>query len=259
MTRSDYIVFGAPSIGEAEVAEVEATLRSGWLGTGARTQRFEHEFAAYARTKHAMAVNSCTGALHLAMTVSGVGPGDEVITTPLTFAATVNSIIHSGASPIFADIDPKSLCIAPDAVEAVITERTRAIIPVHFGGRPCDPDSLLGLCARQNLILIEDAAHCIEGEYHGRKIGSIGDMTCFSFYATKNMTTGEGGMVTTNSSEYAEKVKQYSLHGMSADAWTRFSDTGYRHYRVEFPGFKYNMMDIQAALGIHQLAQVEKT
>jgi dTDP-4-amino-4,6-dideoxygalactose transaminase len=252
-----YIVFGAPLIGEEEIAEVSATLRSGWLGTGPKVRRFEEMFRDYVGARHAVAVNSCTAALHLSLLVSGVAPGDEVITTPMTFCATANAILHAGARPVFVDVNPATMNLDPAAVAAAITPRTRAIVPVHLAGRPCPMDEIQALAARHGLLVIEDAAHCIEGRYRGRKVGAISPLTCFSFYVTKNMTTGEGGMVTTDSDELAARLKMYALHGMSADAWHRFSDKGYKHYQVVFPGFKYNMTDIQASLGLHQLGRLE--
>jgi dTDP-4-amino-4,6-dideoxygalactose transaminase len=252
-----YIIFGSPLIGEEEIAEVCATLRSGWIGTGPRVCRFEELFREYVGAKHAVAVNSCTAALHLSLLVSEVGPGDEVITTPMTFCATANAIVHAGARPVFVDVDPDTMNLDPRGVAAAITPRTRAIVPVHLAGRPCPMDELQALADRHGLLVIEDAAHCIEGRYHGRKVGAISPLTCFSFYVTKNMTTGEGGMVTTDSDDLAAKLKMYALHGMSADAWHRFSDRGYKHYQVVFPGFKYNMTDLQAALGLHQIGRLE--
>jgi dTDP-4-amino-4,6-dideoxygalactose transaminase len=252
-----YIVFGAPLIGPEEIAEVCATLCSGWIGTGPRVRRFEEQFREYTGARHAVAVNSCTAALHLSLLVSGVGPGDEVITTPMTFCATANAILHAGARPVFADVEPETMNLDPGSVAAAITPRTRAVVPVHLAGRPCPMDELRALAARHGLLIIEDAAHCIEGWYRGRKIGSISPLTCFSFYVTKNMTTGEGGMVTTDDDGLAARLKMYALHGMSADAWHRFSDKGYKHYQVVFPGFKYNMTDVQAALGIHQIGRLE--
>jgi dTDP-4-amino-4,6-dideoxygalactose transaminase len=251
-----YIVFGSPLIGEEEIAEVCATLRSGWIGTGPRVRRFEELFRDYVGARHAVAVNSCTAALHLSLLVSGVGPGDEVITTPMTFCATANAILHAGARPVFVDVDAGTMNLDPAAVAAAITPRTRAVVPVHLAGRPCPMKRFEALAARHGLLVIEDAAHCIEGCYQGRKVGAISPLTCFSFYVTKNMTTGEGGMVTTDSDEFAARLKMYALHGMSADAWHRFSDRGYKHYQVVFPGFKYNMTDLQAALGLHQLGRL---
>ncbi len=255
--RNEFLVFGAPTIGQAEIEEVIASLKSGWLGTGPKVARFEADFAAYKGTAHAVAVSSCTAALHLSMLAAGLGPGDEVITTPLTFCATVNAIIHAGATPVLADVDPITQNIDPAMAESKVTERTRTILPVHFAGRPCDMDSLAKIAERHDLIMIEDCAHAVEAEYKGRKAGTFGDFGCFSFYVTKNVITGEGGMVLTGSSDAAERIKILALHGMTKDAWKRFSDEGYRHYQVVELGFKCNMMDLQAAIGIHQLARVE--
>jgi dTDP-4-amino-4,6-dideoxygalactose transaminase len=195
--------------------------------------------------------------MHLSVVAAGVSAGDEVITTPLTFCATVNAIVHAGATPVLVDIDPHTMNIDPAQIEARITSRTRALLPVHFAGRPCDMDALPRLARRHGLKLIEDCAHAIETEFHGRKAGTFGDFGCFSFYATKNVTTGEGGMVITRAAEDLARIKMLALHGMSKDAWKRFSDEGYKHYYVVETGYKYNMMDLQAALGIHQLRRVE--
>ena len=255
--REQFLVFGAPAIEDAEIQEVVATMRSGWLGTGPRVARFEREFAAYKGAEHAAAVNSCTAALHLALLASGVKPGDEVITTALTFCATVNAIIHAGATPVLADVDPVTMNIDPADVTRKLTGRTKALVPVHFAGRPCDMKSLSGLAERHGMKMIEDCAHAIETVYLGRKAGTFGDFGCFSFYVTKNVVTGEGGMVLTRREEDLARIKVLALHGMSKDAWKRFSDEGYKHYQVVDAGFKYNMMDIQAAIGIHQLERVE--
>ena len=255
--REQFLVFGAPAIEDAEIQEVVATMRSGWLGTGPRVARFEREFAAYKGAEHAAAVNSCTAALHLALLASGVKPGDEVITTALTFCATVNAIIHAGATPVLADVDPVTMNIDPADVTRKLTGRTKALVPVHFAGRPCDMNSLCGLAERHGMKMIEDCAHAIETVYLGRKAGTFGDFGCFSFYVTKNVVTGEGGMVLTRREEDLARIKVLALHGMSKDAWKRFSDEGYKHYQVVDAGFKYNMMDIQAAIGIHQLERVE--
>jgi len=254
--RQQFLVFGSPALGEAEIQEVVETLRSGWIGTGPRVARFESDFKAYIGSRHALALNSCTAALHLSMIAAGVGPGDEVITTPLTFAATANAIVHTGASPVFVDVDPVTQNIDPASIEAAITPRTRAIVPVHFAGRPCDMDPIMALARSRDLSVIEDAAHAIEAVYQGRHIGTIGDAACFSFYVTKNVVTGEGGMVTTGNDAWAEKIQTYGLHGLSKGVWKRYSDEGFVHYQVLYPGFKYNMTDMQAALGIHQLARV---
>jgi dTDP-4-amino-4,6-dideoxygalactose transaminase len=256
--RDSFLVFGAPLIEKEEIAEVVATLESGWLGTGPRTAEFERMFAEYTGARHAIAVNSCTAGLHLSLVALGVGPGDEVITTPMTFAATANVILHVGARPVFADVLPDTMVIDPEQIEKAVTPRTRAILPVHIAGRPCDMDAIRKIAERHRLHVIEDAAHCIEGRYKGRQIGSISPLTCFSFYVTKNLTTGEGGMITTDNDEWARILRMYRLHGMSRDAWKRFSGEGYKHYQVVYPGFKYNMMDLQAALGIHQLRRVER-
>ncbi|MFZ1640574.1 MAG: DegT/DnrJ/EryC1/StrS family aminotransferase [Candidatus Contendobacter sp.] len=255
--RDRFLVFGAPQIEQAEIDEVVDSLVSGWLGTGPKVARFEHEFAAYKEVAHTAAVNSCTAALHLSLLAADLHPDDEVITTPLTFCATVNAILHAGATPVLADVDPVTMNIDPARVEAKITDRTRAILPVHFAGRPCEMDALMVLADRHGLKVIEDCAHAIETEYHGRKMGTFGDFGCFSFYVTKNVVTGEGGMVVARREEDIARIKVLALHGMSKDAWKRFSDAGFKHYQVVELGFKYNMMDLQAAIGIHQLARVE--
>lgn len=258
--RKGFLVFGSPSIEEAEIEEVVDSLRSGWLGTGPKVARFENDFASYKGMEvfHIAAVNSGTAALHLSMIAAGIGPGDEVITTALTFCATVNAIIHAGAIPVLADINPQTMNIDPTDIELKITSRTRAILPVHFAGRCCDMDSIMGIAKRHELKVIEDCAHAIESEYKGKKTGTFGDFGCFSFYVTKNVITGEGGMILAKNEKDIARVKVLALHGMSKDAWRRFSDEGYKHYYVTECGFKYNMMDLQAAIGIHQLKRVEK-
>lgn len=255
----DFLVFGSPAIGEEEIAEVEACMRSGWLGTGPRVAQFEKDFASYQSIsdKQVAAVNSCTAALHVSMVAANMEPGSEVITTPLTFCATVNAIIHAGLTPVLADVDPVTQNIDPAAIEAAITPRTRAILPVHFAGRPCEMDAIMAIAKKHNLVVIEDCAHAIETTYHGKKAGTFGDFGCFSFYATKNVVTGEGGMIVGRNETLIARAKVLALHGMSKDAWHRFGDQGYKHYQVVEAGFKYNMMDLQAALGIHQLARVE--
>lgn len=254
--RNDYLIFGSPLIEEDEIREVEATLRSGWLGTGPKVTAFEDTFKEYTGAKYALALNSCTAGLHLSMLVAGIGQGDEVITTPLTFCATANAIVHTKAKPVFVDVERETMNIDHDKIEEAITPNTKAIVPVHLAGRPCNMDAILDIAHSNNLLIIEDAAHCIEGWYKGKKVGNIGDITCFSFYVTKNIITGEGGMVTTNREDWADKIKMYALHGMSKDAWKRYSDEGFKHYQVIYPGFKYNMMDIQASMGIHQMKRV---
>ena len=255
--RSDMLVFGRPALEETEIQEVVDTLRSGWIGTGPRVARFEEEFRAYVDAQHALALSSCTAALHLSMIAAGVGAGDEVITTPHTFAATANAIVHTGAVPVFVDVERRSQNIDPAAIEAAITPKTKAIVPVHFAGRPCAMDEIMSIARRHELKVIEDAAHAIESVYRGRHIGSIGDAACFSFYVTKNIMTAEGGMVTTADEQWAEKICAYGLHGLSSGAWKRYGDEGFVHYQVLYPGFKYNMTDLQAAIGIHQLSRIE--
>lgn len=257
------IPFHRPSIGQEEIDEVTAALRSGWLTTGPRTAQFERDFSDYVTAPHAMAVNSCTGALHLALAALGLGPGDEVITTPLTFCATVNVILHVGATPVLADIGPDGN-LDPLSVAASITPRTRAVIPVHLAGLPVDLAAFWSLARRHGLKIVEDCAHAVGARYRGLAIGG-GDAAsgeasaaaAFSFYATKNMATGEGGMVTTHDRALAEAMRVLCLHGISKDAWNRYSDRGNWFYSVLEPGFKYNLTDIQSAIGIHQLRKLE--
>ena len=255
--RKELLVFGSPAIEKAERDEVMAVMQSGWLGTGPKVAQFEQVFSKYKGVEHAAALNSCTAALHLAILAAGIEPGDEVITTPLTFCASINAIIHAGGTPVLADIDPVTMNIDAAQVEAKITSRTKAILPVHFAGRPCDMDALLHLANKHQLKIIEDCAHAIETEYKGQKVGTLGDFGCFSFYVTKNVVTGEGGMVITKSEEDVARIRMLGLHGMSKDAWKRFGDEGFKHYQVLECGFKYNMMDLQAAIGIQQLERVE--
>ncbi len=249
--------FAPPVVGQAEIDEVVATLQSGWLSTGPRVKQFEQAFAAYVGAPHAVALNSCTAALHLALLAMEVGIGDEVVTTPMTFCATANVVIHTGATPRFADIDPVTWNLSPEAAAAAMTSRTRAVVPVHFGGRPANVAAFRALADRHGVTLVEDAAHAVEAVSAGRKIGASADFTCFSFYATKNLTTGEGGMLTTASAAAAAFVRTASQHGISRDGWSRYGATGAPHYEVLFPGYKYNMMDLQAAIGLHQLAGLE--
>ena len=257
LSKSRFLVFGAPAIEDAEIDEVVASMKSGWLGTGPKVARFEADFAKYKGAEYVAAVNSGTAALHLSLLAAGLKPEDEVITTPMTFCATVNAIIHAGATPALADIDPATMSIDPNEVEKKITSKTRAILPVHFAGRSCNMDALCDIANKHNLKIIEDCAHAIETEYKGHKAGTFGDFGCFSFYVTKNVVTGEGGMVISNNEEDAARIKMLALHGMSKDAWKRFSDEGYKHYYVVECGFKYNMIDLQAAIGIHQLKLVD--
>ncbi|MBU1249215.1 MAG: DegT/DnrJ/EryC1/StrS family aminotransferase [Proteobacteria bacterium] len=257
--KERFLVFGSPYVGEEEIEEVVDSLRSGWLGTGPKVAAFEAGFAAYKEAGFAAAFNSCTAALHLSLVALNLQPGDEVITTPLTFCASVNAIIHAGATPVLADVNPHTMNIDPDRIREKITDRTRAILPVHFAGRSCDMDGLVGLCQEFDLRMVEDCAHAIETRYKGRHAGTFGEFGCFSFYVTKNVVTGEGGMTLCRRQEDIERIKVLGLHGMSADAWKRFTDAGYKHYMVVEAGYKYNMMDLQAAIGIHQLKRVEET
>ena len=255
--REDFLVFGSPKVEQPEIDEVVDSLRSGWLGTGPKVARFEEMFKAYKGSRHAVAVNSCTAALHLSMLAVGIGPGDEVLVPAMTFASTANAVIHTGGRPVFVDCERDTMNIDPDDIRRKITDRTRAILPVHFAGRPCNMEAIMDIAQANDLRVIEDCAHAVEAEYHGRKAGAFGDLGCFSFYVTKNIITGEGGMVITDNDEYAERIKVCALHGMSKDAWKRLGDEGFKHYQVIYAGFKYNMMDIQAALGIHQLPRAE--
>jgi dTDP-4-amino-4,6-dideoxygalactose transaminase len=250
------VPFAPPAIGAAEIDAVVAALRSGWLTTGPRVAEFERAFAAYAGAPHAVAVNSGTAALHLSLLAAGIGDGHEVVTTPLTFCATANAIIPPGATPVFADVDAETFNLDPEQVRRAVGARTKAILPVHFAGRPAAMPELLELAERHRATVIEDAAHCVEGSVQGRKIGAVGDFTCFSFYATKNLTTGEGGMVTTADADAAAFIRAASLHGLSRAAWNRYTPGSRGEYDVLLAGFKYNMMDIQAAIGLQQLSRI---
>jgi dTDP-4-amino-4,6-dideoxygalactose transaminase len=255
--RKDLLIFGEPFICEQEIMEVVDTLRSGWLSTGPRTKEFEEEFKEYIGCKYAIALNSCTAGLNLALNVIGVKNGDEIITTPLTHVSVANAIVNHNAKPIFVDVDKNTQNIDPSLIEKKITSKTKAIIPVHLGGRPCAMNEIMEIAERNGLIVIEDAAHAIEAKYYNKKIGSIGDMTVFSFYATKNLTTGEGGMLTTNKKEWADKIKLLRFHGMTRTAFEKYK-TGSKLYDVVLPGYSYNMTDIQAAIGLHQLRRLEE-
>jgi len=256
--RDRFLPFHQPSIDGEEIQEVVDTLKSGWITTGPKTKLFEKKFQEYIGCKYAIAVSSCTAGLHLALVAAGVGQGDEVITTPYTFATTGEVIIQIGAKPVFVDIEEDGFNIDVTKIPEAITPETKAIIPVHFAGEPCDMDEIMKIAQENNLFVIEDAAHAVGAEYKGKKIGNIGDVTVFSFYATKNLTTGEGGMVTTNNDELAEKIRLLSLHGISKDAWKRYTAEGSWYYEILYAGYKYNMTDIQASLGIHQLNKLEK-
>jgi dTDP-4-amino-4,6-dideoxygalactose transaminase len=243
---------------EDEFQEVIDTLKSGWLTTGPRTHRFEEEFKNYIGCKHAIGLNSCTAGLHLSLVALGFEPDSEVISTPMTFPATANVVVHERLKPVFVDIEPGTMNIDPAKIEEKITSKTRAIFPVHFAGHPCEMDSIQAIADKHKLVVIEDAAHALESTYKGRKIGNLGHLTSFSFYANKNMTTGEGGMLTVNDDELAEKIRVMRLHGLNKDAWKRFGKSGFAHWQLHTPGYKYNMPDISAALGIHQLKKVNK-
>ncbi|HWR50091.1 MAG TPA: DegT/DnrJ/EryC1/StrS family aminotransferase [Bryobacteraceae bacterium] len=258
----EFIPFHRPSIGEAEIEEVAGVLRAGWLTTGPKTAQFQQEFRAYVAARHTLAVNSCTAGLHLALAALQIGPGDEVITTPLTFCATVNCILHVGATPVLADVAADGN-LDPASVSRRITPRTRAILPVHIGGLPCDMASIWKLARDHSLYVIEDAAHAVGAWYGNAPIGaSVGDSgasdaVVFSFYATKNLTTGEGGMIATGSEELSDRMRILCLHGISKDAWNRYTESGNWFYDVTAAGFKYNLSDIQSAIGIHQLRRQE--
>ena len=253
-----FVALARPAVGADEIAEVIAALESGWLTTGPRVAAFEQAFARYVGAPHALGLNSCTAALHLSLLASGIGAGDEVITTPLTFCATANSIIHTGATPVFADVDPITRNLDPDAVEAAITPRTRGIVVVHLGGHPADMRRFRALADRHDLALIEDAAHAVETYSNMGKVGTIADFSCFSFYSTKNLTTGEGGMVTTSDATADAFMRTAGLHGLSRNGWNRYARGGSPHYEVLLAGFKYNMMDLQAAIGLGQLARLDQ-
>jgi dTDP-4-amino-4,6-dideoxygalactose transaminase len=255
--RDDFLVFGAPLIEQAEISEVTDTLRSGWIGTGPKTQRFESLLSEYVGVPHVRCLASCTAALMLSLRVLGVGPGDEVIVPSMTFVASANAVEHSGATPVFVDSEPDTGLLDLEAAEAAITSRTRVIMPVHLAGRPLDIDRLNALRDRHGLHVIEDAAHALGAEWQGRRIGGHGNLTAYSFYVTKNITTGEGGALATEDPAVADEVERLALHGLSLGAWQRFSDVGFRHYDVVEPGFKFNMTDVQASLGLHQLPRLD--
>tara|TARA_B100000686_G_scaffold352763_1_gene455887 strand:+ start:118 stop:1266 length:1149 start_codon:yes stop_codon:yes gene_type:complete len=253
-----YITFGSPSIGKEEIKAVTKCLKSGWIGTGPLVKKFEKKFSDYSKSKFAIAVGSCTAALHLSLNSINLSKNDEVIVPAMTFCSTVNSIIHSGYKPVLADVNLKTMNIDPEEIEKKITKKTKALVVVHFAGRPCDMNKIMKIVEKHNLILIEDCAHAIETSYKGKKCGTFGLYGCFSFYVTKNLVTAEGGMILSNSKQKVDPIKQRALHGMSKDAWKRFSDKGYKHYDIIDAGFKYNMTDIQAAMGLEQLKKINK-
>ncbi len=254
--RNTFLPFSPPLIGEEEIAEVLDTLRSDWITTGPKVKRFEQEFAEFVGAPAALAVSSATDAMQVALAALGIGPGDEVITTTMTFCSTIHVIEHLGARPVLVDVLPDTLTLDPARVAEALTPRTRAILPVHLYGHPCEMEALLELAQQHHLAIVEDAAHALPARYKGRLIGAAltaSDLaTCFSFYATKNLTTAEGGMVT-GEADLIDRARIWSLHGMSRDAWKRYSASGSWYYEVVLPGFKCNMTDIQAALGLQQL------
>lgn len=258
MKRKDFLSFCQASLDKHEINEVTDSLKSGWLTMGNKVLSFEKDFAAYVGVKYALSVNSCTAALHLALLAHGLKKGDEVLVPSFTFVSTVNTIVHVGATPVFVDINRKTLNIDPDDLKRKITKKTKAIVAVHYAGLPVDIHNISKIAKEHNLIVIEDAAHAVGSKYQNKQIGAHGHTTCFSFYATKTITTGEGGMLTTNDAKVAEFVMRSRLHGISKDAWKRYLKGGTWKYDVLFPGFKCNMTDIQAAIGIHQLKKLEK-
>lgn len=255
--RKTFLEYFRPQIDENEINEVIATLKSGWLTTGEKTRIFENKLKQYLDCKNVLSVNSCTAALHLALAVCSITHNDEVITTPYTFAATANVIVHQNAKPVFIDIDPLTYNLDPNKIQEKISKNTKAIIPVHYAGHPCEMDEIQKIAKEHDLAVIEDAAHALGAVYKNKKIGNIGDFTCFSFYANKNMTTAEGGAITTDDDILAEKIRIMSLHGISKDAWKRYSSQGSWYYEIEYPGYKYNMTDLQSSLGIHQLRKFD--
>lgn len=256
--REDWMPFCVPDISEAEVEAVSAVVRSGWWAKGPKTLEFEKRFAEYVGAKYCIGVNSCTAALHLALLAQGIGHGDEVITTPLTFASSANTILHCDATPVFADIDPDTGLIDPDEIEKKITSRTRAIVPVHYSGLAADLDRIAELCDAHGLFLSEDAAHAVETRYKGELIGHHPrNAVAYSFYATKNLACGEGGALVTDDEELAHKARVASCHGMSAGSWNRYGKDGSWRYDIELPGYKYNMFDIQAGIALAQLERMD--
>ena len=258
--KSDvFLPFALPEIGQEEISEVIDTLESGWLTTGPKTANFEEKFGQYLNMPYALAVISGTAGLHLALEAVGIGPGDQVVTTPYTFTASAEVIRYLGADPIFVDIDPKTFNIDPKRIEEVVSEQTQAILPVHFGGQACDMEPILNIARHHTLLVVEDAAHALPTTYKGQMVGSLGDATVFSFYVTKPLATGEGGMVVTASEEIERRIKVMRLHGIDNDVWDRYrSDKPKWYYEVVAPGFKYNMSDLVAAIGIHQLRKVDQ-
>ena len=256
--RDTFLVFGAPVIEQDEIDAVTQTMQSRWIGTGPRVAEFEQCIRDYVDSPYSVALNSCTAGLHLALKALDLPAGSEVITTAMTFCATANAIIHAGCIPILCDVDPVSRNITPEAIEGKITMLTKAILPVHFAGYPCDMEGIMRVAKKHGLYVVEDCAHAIETTINGKHAGTFGDIGCFSFYVTKNITTGEGGMIVTANKELEAKIKILALHGMSKDAWKRFSDEGYKHYEVVYAGYKYNLTDMQAAMGLVQMKKIDR-
>ena len=257
--RETFLAYSKPDITDVEINAVVETLKSGWLAKGPHTKQFEEEFAAYVGAKYAIGVSSCTAALFLSLLAAGVGPGDEVITTSMTFCSTVNTIVHLGATPVFADIDPVTACIDPADIERKITSKTKAIVPVHYAGQACDLEKIYKIAKKHNLYVSEDAAHGFYTKHNGHFIGhGAKDAVCYSFYATKNLCTAEGGMLVTDREDIANKVRLCSNHGMDANAWKRYEKGGTWQYDVVEIGYKNNMYDMQAALGLSQLHRFEE-
>ncbi|GAB6153136.1 DegT/DnrJ/EryC1/StrS family aminotransferase [Desulfosporosinus burensis] len=257
-TRQEFLPYNVPLIEDDDIAGVVDSLKSGWIAKGPKTMEFEQRFAEYVGAKYAVAVNSCTAALHLSLVAAGLGEGDEVLTTPMTFAASANVVIHTGAKPIFVDIDPITMNIDPKKIREKISTRTKAIIPVHIAGQSCEMDEIMAIAREHNLFVLEDAAHAVYTQYKGKMIGSIGNATAFSFYATKNLVTGEGGMITTDDEALYNQIRIMSTHGMSRNAWNRYAEAGSWYYEILSPGYKDNMSDIMAGLGIAQLSKLER-
>lgn len=256
--RTQFLPFHVPEISEDEIHAVVENLRSGWLTTGPKVKQFEENFARYVGCSHAVAVNSGTAALHLALDAVGIKEGDEVIVPTMTFAATAEVVLYLKAKPVLVDCRLDTFNIDPDQIERRVTNRTKAIIPVHMGGQPCEMDQILEIARNHKLKVIEDAAHALPACYQGKRVGIISDITCFSFYATKTMTTGEGGMATTENPEWADRMRIMSLHGISKDAWKRYTAEGSWYYEILYPGYKYNLTDIAAAIGIEQLKKCDR-
>jgi dTDP-4-amino-4,6-dideoxygalactose transaminase len=256
--RTEFLPFSIPTIEQEEIDEVVDSLKSGWITTGPKVQRFEAAIREYVGCEHAVATNSCTSGLLLSLKVLNIGPGDEVITTPMTFAATVNMIMAAGATPVLVDIDRETFQIQPDLIRKAITPRTKLIIPVHFAGQPVDLDGIHQIAKEHSIQVLEDAAHAIGCEYKGRRIGTISKLSVFSFHPIKNITTGEGGVVCTNDAELADRIRILRFHGLSKEAWNRYSEKGVSEYEILEPGFKFNMLDLQAAIGLHQIKKLDR-